>query len=173
MATSFVTTADGHGGSLLTQAPQGANQLLPLTTPHAATWRRGQRSPRMPLERPAPPLAWPVVLDAIRRPGRSTSRRPASPSATPPDRRSGTSTSRTRPVGARRPSCSPRTRRAASPPTCSLVASPRIDVYFAALWCALPGVNNSVRVQAAVHWTCRALAILSQRTALMPSAGIP
>ena len=31
MATSFVTAADGHGGTLITEAP---NQLVPLTTPH-------------------------------------------------------------------------------------------------------------------------------------------
>ena len=34
MATSFVTTADGHGGALITEAAQTANQLGPLTTPH-------------------------------------------------------------------------------------------------------------------------------------------
>ena len=34
MATSFVATADGHGGTLNTEAAQTANQLAPLTTPH-------------------------------------------------------------------------------------------------------------------------------------------
>jgi hypothetical protein len=34
MATSFVTAADGHGGTLITEGPQTANQLVPLTTPH-------------------------------------------------------------------------------------------------------------------------------------------
>ena len=34
MATSFVTAADGHGGTLITEAAQMANQLVPLTTPH-------------------------------------------------------------------------------------------------------------------------------------------
>ena len=34
MATSFVTAADGHGGTLVTEAAQTANQLVPLTTPH-------------------------------------------------------------------------------------------------------------------------------------------
>ena len=34
MATSFVTAADGHGGTLITEAAQTANQLVPLTTPH-------------------------------------------------------------------------------------------------------------------------------------------
>jgi hypothetical protein len=34
MATSFVTAADGHGGTLITEAGQTANQLAPLTTPH-------------------------------------------------------------------------------------------------------------------------------------------
>ena len=34
MAASFVTAADGHGGTLITEAAQTANQLLPLTTPH-------------------------------------------------------------------------------------------------------------------------------------------
>jgi hypothetical protein len=31
---SFVTTADGHGGTLITEAAQTASQLVPLTTPH-------------------------------------------------------------------------------------------------------------------------------------------
>ena len=35
MATSFVTAADGHGGTLFTEAAQAANQLVSLTTPHA------------------------------------------------------------------------------------------------------------------------------------------
>jgi hypothetical protein len=35
MATSFVTAADGHGGTLITEAAQTANQLVSLTTPHA------------------------------------------------------------------------------------------------------------------------------------------
>ena len=35
MATSFVTAADCHGGTLITEAAQTANQLVPLTTPHA------------------------------------------------------------------------------------------------------------------------------------------
>ena len=34
MATSFVTAADGHGGTLIPEAAQTANQLVPLTTPH-------------------------------------------------------------------------------------------------------------------------------------------
>jgi hypothetical protein len=34
MATSFVTAANGHGGTLFTEATQTANQLMPLTTPH-------------------------------------------------------------------------------------------------------------------------------------------
>jgi autotransporter passenger strand-loop-strand repeat protein len=34
MATSFVTAADGHGGTLITEAAQTASQLAPLTTPH-------------------------------------------------------------------------------------------------------------------------------------------
>jgi hypothetical protein len=34
MAMSFVTAADGHGGTLITEAAQTANQLVPLTTPH-------------------------------------------------------------------------------------------------------------------------------------------
>jgi hypothetical protein len=34
MATSFVTAADGHGGTLTTEGTQTANQLVPLTTPH-------------------------------------------------------------------------------------------------------------------------------------------
>lgn len=34
MATSFVTAADGHGGTLITEVSQTANQLVPLTTPH-------------------------------------------------------------------------------------------------------------------------------------------
>ena len=34
MATSFVAAADGHGGTLITEAAQTANQLVPLTTPH-------------------------------------------------------------------------------------------------------------------------------------------
>jgi hypothetical protein len=34
MATSFVTAADGHGGTLVTEGAQTANQLVPLTTPH-------------------------------------------------------------------------------------------------------------------------------------------
>jgi hypothetical protein len=32
-ATSFVTAADGHGGTLVTEAAQTTNQLVPLTTP--------------------------------------------------------------------------------------------------------------------------------------------
>jgi hypothetical protein len=35
MAASFVAAADGHGGTLFTDAAQTANQLGPLTTPHA------------------------------------------------------------------------------------------------------------------------------------------
>jgi hypothetical protein len=35
MAASFVAAADGHGGTLVTEAAQTANQLVPLTTPHA------------------------------------------------------------------------------------------------------------------------------------------
>ena len=35
MAGAFLTTADGHGGTLITEAAQTANQLMPLTTPHA------------------------------------------------------------------------------------------------------------------------------------------
>jgi hypothetical protein len=34
MATSFVAAADGHGGTIITEATQTANQLVPLTTPH-------------------------------------------------------------------------------------------------------------------------------------------
>ena len=34
MAASFVTAADGHGGTLITEAAQAANQLVPLPTPH-------------------------------------------------------------------------------------------------------------------------------------------
>jgi hypothetical protein len=34
MATSFVAAADGHGGTLITEPAQTANQLVPLTTPH-------------------------------------------------------------------------------------------------------------------------------------------
>jgi hypothetical protein len=34
MATSFVAAADGHGGTLITEAAQTANQLVPLTMPH-------------------------------------------------------------------------------------------------------------------------------------------
>ena len=34
MAASFVTVADGHGGTLVTEAAQTANQLVPLATPH-------------------------------------------------------------------------------------------------------------------------------------------
>jgi hypothetical protein len=34
MATSFVTAANGDGGTLFTEATQTANQLMPLTTPH-------------------------------------------------------------------------------------------------------------------------------------------
>jgi hypothetical protein len=34
MATSFVTAADGHGGTLIAEAAQTANQLMPLATPH-------------------------------------------------------------------------------------------------------------------------------------------
>jgi hypothetical protein len=34
MATSFVTAADGHGGTLITEAAQTANQSVLLTTPH-------------------------------------------------------------------------------------------------------------------------------------------
>jgi hypothetical protein len=30
MATSFVSAADGHGGTLITEAAQTANQLVPL-----------------------------------------------------------------------------------------------------------------------------------------------
>jgi hypothetical protein len=33
MAGSFVTATDGHGGTLITEAAQTANQLVPLTTP--------------------------------------------------------------------------------------------------------------------------------------------
>jgi hypothetical protein len=33
-STSFITAADGHGGTLITEAAQTANQLVPLTTPH-------------------------------------------------------------------------------------------------------------------------------------------
>jgi hypothetical protein len=32
MATSFVAAADGHGGTIITEAPQTANQLL--AAPH-------------------------------------------------------------------------------------------------------------------------------------------
>jgi hypothetical protein len=35
MASNFTTAADGHGGTLITKAMQTANQLVPLTTPHA------------------------------------------------------------------------------------------------------------------------------------------
>jgi hypothetical protein len=35
MAGSFVTAANGHGGTLIAEAAQTANQLVPLTTPHA------------------------------------------------------------------------------------------------------------------------------------------
>ena len=36
MTASFVPAADGQGGTLiLTEAMQTANQLVPLTTPHA------------------------------------------------------------------------------------------------------------------------------------------
>jgi hypothetical protein len=35
MAASFVTAADGHGRTPIIEAPQTANQLVPLTTPHA------------------------------------------------------------------------------------------------------------------------------------------
>jgi probable HAF family extracellular repeat protein len=34
MATSFVSAAHGHGGTLISEAAQTANQLMPLTTPH-------------------------------------------------------------------------------------------------------------------------------------------
>jgi hypothetical protein len=34
MATSFVITADGHGGTLITEAAQTVNQLVSLNTPH-------------------------------------------------------------------------------------------------------------------------------------------
>jgi autotransporter passenger strand-loop-strand repeat protein len=34
MATSFVTAANGHGGTLISEAAQAANQLVSLTTPH-------------------------------------------------------------------------------------------------------------------------------------------
>jgi autotransporter passenger strand-loop-strand repeat protein len=34
MATSFVAATDGHGGTLINEAAQTANQLVPLTTPH-------------------------------------------------------------------------------------------------------------------------------------------
>ena len=34
MAASFVTAADGHGGTLIMEGSQTANQLVPLTTPH-------------------------------------------------------------------------------------------------------------------------------------------
>jgi autotransporter passenger strand-loop-strand repeat protein len=34
MATSFVTAAESHGGTLITEAVQAANQLVQLTTPH-------------------------------------------------------------------------------------------------------------------------------------------
>jgi hypothetical protein len=34
MAMSFVTAADGHGGTLITEGAQTANQLAPLTAPH-------------------------------------------------------------------------------------------------------------------------------------------
>jgi probable HAF family extracellular repeat protein len=34
MATSFVTAAVGHGGTLVTEAAQTANQLMPLAMPH-------------------------------------------------------------------------------------------------------------------------------------------
>jgi hypothetical protein len=33
MATSFVTAADGHGGTLITEAAQTANQLVPFPNP--------------------------------------------------------------------------------------------------------------------------------------------
>jgi hypothetical protein len=34
IAGSFVTTVEGHGGTLITETAQTANQLAPLTTPH-------------------------------------------------------------------------------------------------------------------------------------------
>ena len=34
MASSFITAADGHGGTLFTEGSQTANPLVPLTTPH-------------------------------------------------------------------------------------------------------------------------------------------
>jgi hypothetical protein len=34
MATSFVTAGVGHGGTLITEAAQTGNLLVPLTTPH-------------------------------------------------------------------------------------------------------------------------------------------
>ena len=34
MATSFVSAPASHGGTLITEASQTANQLMPLTTPH-------------------------------------------------------------------------------------------------------------------------------------------
>jgi len=33
-SASFVSGTDGHGGTLVTEAPQTANQTVPLTTPH-------------------------------------------------------------------------------------------------------------------------------------------
>jgi hypothetical protein len=34
MTASFVTAADGQGGTLITKATQTTNQLVPLNTPH-------------------------------------------------------------------------------------------------------------------------------------------
>ena len=34
IASSFVTAADGHGGTLITEAAQSANQQPMLTPPH-------------------------------------------------------------------------------------------------------------------------------------------
>jgi hypothetical protein len=34
IATSFVTAADGHGGTLIGEGSQTANQIVPLTAPH-------------------------------------------------------------------------------------------------------------------------------------------
>jgi hypothetical protein len=35
MAASFVPAVDSHGGTLITEATQTANRLVPLTAPHS------------------------------------------------------------------------------------------------------------------------------------------
>jgi hypothetical protein len=35
MAASFVTAADSHGGTLITEGTQTANRLVPLTAPQS------------------------------------------------------------------------------------------------------------------------------------------